>query len=247
MRSVLLLVVACALATPMLAVPNHTKWSVRVSSDGFAYFIDQPNCHPLAYFLNITPGLNFHHILVRIEPEKTKNEVKSQRIGEVAGHTIEQITHNVNGGQLFLKMIVVGRGADEFCEIYHQEWMGDKFYQDVLPAYLLKVGSETILATRDPVSGNGNWHDEHYWTFDKDGLIDLCVTEKIEEIQKKLVPDGSSVMNGGGFDVQNLTYLMPVWGPNDGHCCPTGGSIQIKFALNDHHLSVVSQSLDAGT
>jgi hypothetical protein len=244
MRSVLILVVACALARPTVAVPNHPRWAVRVSSDGFAYFIDQPNCHPLAYFLNDTSRLNYHHILVRIQPGKTKDEAKSQRIGEVAGRTIEQVTHQINDGELFLKMVVVERGAGEFCEIYHQEWMADAFYLDVLPAYLLKVGSETILVTHDPLNGNGNWYDEHYWTFDKDGPIDLYVTEKIREIQEKLLPEGSGVMNGGGFDVQNLTYVTPVWGPNDAHCCPEGGSIQIKFALKDHQLTVVSQTFN---
>jgi hypothetical protein len=227
----------------MLAVPDHPRWVVRVSSDGFAYFIDQPNCHPLAYFLNDTSRLNYHHILVRIQPGKTKVEAKSQRIGEVAGHTIDQVTHNINNGELFVKMIVAERRADEFSEIYHQEWMGGP-YQDMLPAYLLKAGSETILATRDPLGGNGNWYDEHYWTFDKDGPIDLYVSEKIRKIQKNLLPKGSGVMNGGGFDVHNLTYVTPVWGPSDAHCCPSGGSIQIKFALKDHQLVVVSQSFE---
>lgn len=200
MRSVLVFVVAGALAAQIPEVPDHPRWAVRASSDGFAYFIDQPNCHSLTYFVNDTSRLNYHHnVLIRIQPGKTKDEAKSQRIGEVAGHTIEQVSHNVNEGQLFLKMIVVEHRADEFCEIYHQEWMGDNFYQDVLPAYLLKVRSETILATHDPVSGNGNWYDEHYWTFDKDGPIDLNVTEKIRRIEKKLLPEGSGVPPAGAF------------------------------------------------
>jgi hypothetical protein len=189
-----------------------------------------------------TPRLNVHHSLVRIQPGMTKDEVKAQRIGEVGGHTIEQVTHNFNEGQLFLKIIVVGRGADEYCEIYHQEWMDGGFYQDVQPAYLLQVSSEPVLATHDPLGGNGNEYDEHYWTFDKDGPIDLCVTEEIRESLEKLLPHGSHIMNGGGFDVRNLAYVTPVWGPHDAHCCPTGGTIRIKFVLQEHRLSVLNQS-----
>jgi hypothetical protein len=67
------------------------------------------------------------------------------------------------------------------------------------------------------------------------------VIEKIREIQKTILPKEFGVMNGGAFKVQKLTYDSPVWGPNDGHCCPSGGSVQIKFALRDHQLAVVSQ------
>ena len=98
------------------------------------------------------------------------------------------------------------------------------------------------MATHDSVSGNGNWYDEHYWAFDKDGPVELFVTERINKIQESLLPKDFGVMNGGGFSLENLTYATPVWGSDDGHCCPSGGSIQIKFALKDHQLFVVSQS-----
>lgn len=245
LRTISAILLACTMAGATAATDEHPRWAVRVSSDGHAYFIDQPNCHPLAYFLNDTSRLNDHHILVRIQPGKTKDEAKSQSIGEIGGHTINQITHNINDGELLLKMLVVERRTDEFCEIYHQEWMGDTFYQEVLLANLVNVNSEIILATADRISGNGNWYDEHYWTFDKEGPIDLYVSEKIREIQKRLLPKDSGVMNGGGFNAQDLTYVTSVWGPSDGHCCPSGGRIEIKFVLKDHRLTVVDQKFDA--
>ncbi len=243
MRSVLTFVLVCLVAASAVAASNHPRWAVRVSSDGYAYFIDQPNCHPLAYFVNETSRLNYHHIIVKIRPGQTKDETSSRDIGEVDGRKIVQVSHKINDGELFLKMIVVERAPTEFCEIYHQEWLGDTLYNEVLPVVFVKVDSQTIMATANPVGGNGNWFDEHYWTFDKDGPIDLCINEKIREIEKKLLPKDSSVMKGGGFDLPALMYSAPVWTQTDGGCCPSGGRIEIKFALKDHQLVVVKQSL----
>jgi hypothetical protein len=217
LRAILLFGALSVLAVSSPGAPDHLTWAVRVSSDGHNYFVDQPNCHPLAYFLKEAAMLNYDHsATVHIEPGKTEDEAKSQRIGEVAGRPIEQINHaiDIDDGKFFLKIIVVPRGESEFCEIYHQEWMGDsRLYREVNLASLENVGSETILVTYDAFSGNGNWYDEHYWAFGKEGPIDLGVTEKIQEIQKSILPKNFGVMNGGGFSLQDLTYTTPVWGP----------------------------------
>lgn len=243
--------VACMLVTPMSTAASHPRWAVRVSSDGHNYFIDQPNCHPLAYFLNDTAQLNYHHVPIQIQPGKTKDESADQTIGEVTGWKIVEVTHKIDDGALNLRLLLVERHAGEFCEIYHQEYLGhfgagDEYgvYQDVLPAYFVNNGPETILATHDPVSGNGNWSDENYWTFDKDGPIDLCISETIREIEKQLLPKDLGVMKGGGFDIESLAFTSPVWGPKDGGCCPASGTVRIQFALKDHRLVVASQTFD---
>jgi hypothetical protein len=242
MRLVLTFFLACLVAAPAIAAADHPRWAVRVSSDGHAYFLDEPNCHPLAYFVNDTSRLNYHHIIVKIQRGQTKDEASSRDIGEVDRRKIIQVSHKIDDGELFLKMIVAERATGELCEIYHQEWLGDGFYNEVLPVDFVKVDSQTVLVTADPVSGNGNWFDEHYWTFDKDGPIDLCVSEKIREIEKQLLPKDASVMKGGGFDLRALAYSTPVWKETDGGCCPSGGMIEIKFALKDHQLVVLSQN-----
>jgi hypothetical protein len=249
MKCLVVLVAAGILTAATSAPVEHPRWAVRTSYDGANHFIDQPSCHPLAFFLNDTARLNYHHSIIHIEPGRTKDETKSQTIGKVAGWKIVQVTHNISDGALYLRLLLVERHSGEFCQIYHQEYMGSPddpldaygVYQKVLPAYLVTVGSETILAVRDPLSGNGGWFDEHYWTFDKDGPIDLSVSEAIQNIRKSLLPKGSYILNGDGFNVERLAYTSPVWGPKDPHVSPTGGEISIQFALKDHHLVVVSQ------
>ena len=246
MRLIVTTLTICVAAVQSFAASDAPRWSVRVSSDGHGYFIEQPNCHPLKYFLRDTARLNFHHYtLFHIEPGKTEDQANSRSIGEVGGYAIEQVSHEIDGGEFSLKMIVVGRGRNEFCEIYHQEWMAKNFYQDVHPAYLVRVRSAMILVTRDVFSGNGHLIDEHYWAFDGKGPIDLRVTETIRDIQKKLLTNGLTA-NVGGFDVENLTYDSPVWGPNDPRCFPSAGRIQIKFSLHNHQLAIVDEKFVPG-
>ena len=221
--------------------PSHPRWAVRVSSDGHPSVIDEPNCHPLDYFAHDLSHYNYKHPLDRKQLSFLQDTFSSRPISEIGGFKVLQLEHLINDHDLTVKILVVQRTRGEFCEIYHQEWLAG-LYQEVLPAQVSEVGSDTILSTADPVTGNGNWRDDHYWTFDKDGPIDLEVNDKISETQKTLLPKGMIVMNGGGFDLLTLTYAMPVWKSSDAHCCPTGGSIEIKFALKDHQLVVVSQS-----
>ncbi len=51
-------------------------------------------------------------------------------------------------------------------------------------------------------------------------------------------------MNGSAFNIETLSHTSPVWQAGDAHCCPSGGSVRIQFALKDHMLTVTSQSFD---
>jgi hypothetical protein len=247
-RAVALVTLTAALAISLSSAralspakpPDHPRWAVIVVSDNGNRYIDEPICQPVQYFSGDAQRFDYDHELAGKSSAEIKEKVDSQLLGTAQGFAVWQTTHVINGNQLTIKMILVERKAGEFCEIYHQQLAPDMV--SVAPAYLVPVGAETILASTDPWIGNSGQRMDVYWTFDKDGPILLDVDHQIDEILKKLLPKGRIIMNGGGFNVQTLTYGMPVWKPRDPHCCPTGGSIEIKFALKDHQLVEVSQS-----
>jgi len=243
MRNLSLLALLFMLAPTAAAQSGHPRWSVLVSSGKGKSYIDEASCHPLEYFLGNPLTFDYGSDLFGKKPDEIKDKVHSVLIGEIAGYAVLQVTHDVNDGELLMKMILIERKANQLCEIYQQQH--EAAMVAVEPAYLVRVGGETLLATTDPVSGNGAWREEQYWAFDKDGPINLNVRDRITELQKKLLPKGATVMNGGGFEVQTLEYSMPVWKEGDAHCCPTGGTIKIRFALKDHRLTVASQSFAA--
>jgi hypothetical protein len=223
--------------------PSHPRWAVRVSSDGHPSFIDAPNCHPLDYFAHDLGHYNYQHPLDRKQQSFLEDTFSSRPISEIAGFRVLQLEHLINDHDLTVKMLVVQRKPGEYCEIDHQERARDLVQMQ--PAYFAQAGVEEVLATTDAISGNGPWLAEAYWTFDKDGSIHPDVIENIAAINHKLLPKGLVVMNGGGFDIQKLTYTLPAWKASDPPCCTTGGRIQIRFARKEHQLIVVSQSFDA--
>ena len=219
---------------------SHPRWALHWSSGKGSFWLDQPNCHSLGYFSSSPKQFDFGHDLYGVKLAGNKEKVERKSIGEVQGFAIRQILHTIpmEGWDLFIKMILVERRPGEFCEIDNAEY--DAPMDSIDPASILDLNSEKVLATRDRVSGNGNFYIEEYWTFDKQGPIPLD-QGVIYETLKKLLPKGKDVLNGGGFDIGKLCYAMPVWQVGDAHCCPSAGTVQIKFALENDQLVVVKQ------
>lgn len=221
---------------------DHDRWAVQISADGGSRRTE-PNCHPSEYFTDGIRQIFLNEFKDPKNPNFFEDTVSARRIGQISGRKIEQYEHRINHGSqnpMTVKMLLVEREPREFCEIYRQQFSPDTI--NVEPAFLVHVADETVLASTDPWAGNSGQRQDVYWTFDKDGPLWLDVDSKVEEALKEFRPKEFIIMGGGGFNIRTLTYGMPLWKPNDPHCCPTGGSIEIKFALKDHQLVVVSHS-----
>jgi hypothetical protein len=231
-------------ATSSQKAPDHPRWAVLVASSLNSRYIDQPICNSLESFSSTSDAQRFDydHELALRKVAIVKDKVDSLLIGTAAGFGIRQVTHTINDNALTVKMILLERQAAEFCEIYHQQFSPD--FISPQPAFLVNLGTETILASTDPwTENNTGQRQDVYWTFDKDGPLDLNVDGVVDEALKEFRPKGFIIRNHGGFDIRTLTYEEPLWKPRDPHCCPSGGSLEIKFALKDHQLVVVSHSV----
>ena len=199
---------------------------------------------------------DYSHGLLGPYPAEIKDSVRSERRGEVNGFAIYDVIHEIQDGEqnvpgenfpfppTILKMVLAEREPGELCEIYHEQ----DFRQELMvrPSYFVEVDSEKVLVTRDRVPGTGNYYNEAYWTFDEKGPILLDFQGQFSNsaayaTAEKLLPSGMRLRKGGGFSIQALSYDMGVWQEDDANCCPTGGSVHIRFALKDHRLVVVSQ------
>ncbi|MGB6834910.1 MAG: hypothetical protein WCA94_02800 [Candidatus Acidiferrum sp.] len=222
--------------------PDHPRWAVYVAATIDSKYIDEPICHSLEFFSSASDPQRFDydHELALRNIAIVKDTVDSAALGAAAGFGIRQVIHAINDNVLAIKMILVERKAGEFCEIYHQQFSPDFIRPE--PAFLVHDGPETVLASTDPWSGNSGQRQDIYWTFDKEGPRYLDVDGVVEEALKQFRPKGFIILNQGGFDIRTLTYEEPLWKPRDPHCCPTGGSMEIKFVLKDHQLVPVSHS-----
>jgi hypothetical protein len=232
-------------STPILSAqkpPDHPRWAVYVASVIESKYIDEPTCNSLEYFSfsAVPQRFDYVHELAGKNPEQIKDKISTQPLGEALGYQVQEVDHILSGNELTIKMLLVQRKPGEFCEIYHQQMSPAMISLE--PAFLVHVGDETILASTDPWTGNSGQHQDMYWTFDKEGPLWLDVDSKVDAALKEFRPKEFIIRGGGGFNIRTLTYGMPLWRSKDPHCCPTGGSIEINFALKDHQLVVVSHS-----
>lgn len=243
---------ACPAARSQKPAAPNSKWTVIVADDGPHPTNKRINCHALPYFQDAKNLKEFDYggDLLADSPEDNFDKVDLHRRGEISGFAIYDVIHRIGRekpsvadeqSSRALKMVLVERKAGEFCEIYHEQ--GDAVTLTVDSSDIVDVGSEKLLATHDRLSGTGNFYNEAYWAFDKDGPIALDLSV-IDETVGNLTPSGMDVRKGGGFEIRSLTYKASVYKEKDPNCCPSGGTIYITFALKNQKLVVVEKRFE---
>jgi hypothetical protein len=205
-------------------------------------YTDQPICNSLESFSSTSDPQRFDydHELALRKIAIVKDKVDSLALGTAAGFGVRQVVHTINDNVLAIKMILLERKPGEFCEIYHQQFSPDFISPE--PAFIVHHGPETILASTDLWNGNTGTRQEVYWTFDNDGPLNLDLYSQLQEALKQFRPKEFIIRGEGGFDIRTLTYGAALWRSKDPQCCPSGGSMEIKFALKDRQLVVISHS-----
>lgn len=247
-----------ALVIFLLSCPNarsqklssaDSRWTVYVAENGPHPTNKWLNCHPLKYFLDTKNLKTFDYggDVLADSPEDNFDKIVSTRVGEISGFTIYDVIHRIgkekasvanDQSSRLMKMILVERKPDEFCEIYHEQGPVEMLTVDA--SDIVDVGPEKVLANQDRLSGTGSFYDEAYWAFDKDGPI-LLDMNLVDETAGNLTPTGMEIRKGGGFAIRSLTYESPAYKEHDPNCCPSGGTVYVKFALKDHKLVVLEK------
>ena len=240
MNSILL---SLCLATSM----NVMLWQRHLQS-GKGDSFDSPRSHSLAYYIrdpflrddadefcgDCTPNGK-----ARVHVRHTF-KTQAKKVGTLQGYAIYDVFYRFDShadtGEIDWKSILVEASPGEFREIYHLQPIAGQ----IQPSFILKIGLETILATRTLIPGTGNNYYEDYFWFSPSGPARIDIETVTREVQSVL-PAGFGVRKGGGLDMAALSYHMPVWKETDANCCPTGGSVDVKFRLNGNRIVVTSK------
>lgn len=213
---------------------------------GINEFSDVASPHPLQYFTD-DPFLRDEEndFCLNCTPER-KSQVHKQhrfktelsKIGEIQNFAVYNLFYYFDEGiesrTIDWKSILVRVPSGQFREIYHLQARGI----EIDPAYFMDAGSTEILATSDSMGGTGNFSYESYWWFDKDGPVRINTDDAVSAALD-ILPAGYEIRNGGGLNMETLTFLSSVWKPGDAHCCPTGGGVEIKFRLDKGFLTII--------
>jgi hypothetical protein len=217
-------------------------------------FLDTPGPHPLAYFTRDPflrdDGDDFCTSCTPVDKAavhaKHRFRTELKIVGELQGSTIYDLFYrfddHIDSGQIDWKSILVETSPGQYREIYHLQ----PTQAQIGPSRFLKAGKDELLATRDLIPGTGNNYYEEYFWFGPDGPVRIDL-DAIGKAVQSVLPADTSVWNGGGLDMESLSYHMPVWKKGDAHCCPTGGTVDVKFKLEAGRIVVTSKHFDPAT
>jgi hypothetical protein len=219
---------------------GQSGWTVQFAGDRGASF-KRTECHPIRYFQTNLKQLDSQ----AIRPADDHSSVR--RDGTINGFAIYDVIHQFKDGSpsdaplsFNLKIILVGHKPGEFCEIYQDR--GDTGEITIEPSYIEHIGSESVLVSRDPVSGTGGIVSQSYWTFDQAGPIPIEFFELIVASLHKLIPGATDANTSMGFTIHDMTYDNAVWKEGDG-LGPSGGHITIRFRFKAHRPVVASANV----
>ena len=184
-----------------LLVPALGQWQ-RVVMSGKGQSRDVPAPHPLRYFTD-NPFLrdDADDLCTACTPENKARSADqysiqstTKPVGVLAGFHIVDVLYQVsprNGstwigpGQVNWKFILIQVGPDRYREIFHLQAF--YFTASLTPSRIIQSGGERVLATMDPVGGNGGECWEGYWWFDHAGPHALDFS-RVETAIKNAVP-----------------------------------------------------------
>ena len=198
-----------------------------------------PVCRDVKFFTGSPFNFDYGNDLFNEKPKDVHVSTEVTPIGVINGRQIMQIVQNINNGELVMKRLLVQRDGEEFCAIYQQQYAAPEV--QIKTATIEDVPGGPVLATKDGVGNHG--YLPAFWVFDDNGPIPLDL-DILTNAMNKLLPPGYEVRGDYGLDMHSLCYQSLVWRKNECNACASGGTVFVRFALQDHRLIVLQRAYD---
>jgi hypothetical protein len=216
------------------------RWLCWNYSGKGSWALEITTAHPLEYFVKDLSDFD-SEIHWRVTNEKKfgwskyKGEVKN--VGVFAGRQVWDIFFYLPQDKIpFGKMVLISEN-NLFRPVV---WILADTLVYFASSEIKIVQGVSVLETKCRIDGRGNYYYEDYFIFDEQLKIPVNLRSDsiISAAIEKLLPSGHRIVNGGGFNLESLSYVIPVWKEKDGNSATRGGKIEIKLKLVKDHLIV---------
>jgi hypothetical protein len=200
--------------------------------------------HTLKWFAEQLPEFD-QEIAWRVGNEPGWKIIKAEidPVGEFGGREVDDVLYRIAGKpDPVAKLVLIGNRR-QFRPVV---WTLADFNVRFMRSTVSSVSGTAVLINRDEVAGTGSGTYEDYFVFDdaSELPVRLGFDALIASEVKMILPPGTAVLKGGGFAIQSLTYQQGVWKDGDPNCCPTGGHVEIRFAIRGNAPEVISAAYD---
>jgi hypothetical protein len=227
----------------------------RVVSTSTTSTLDTPTPHPLSWWtknpLRLDAGGQLkigykagNGKLTTPRDYRVKQQVTS--LGTIAGRRIIQIITTINPGPRIIslgwataeepptqwKSLLVQNGVgDQYVEIYELQAESGA-YAPLEPAAIHSVGSQSILETFDPDSGNGVGCTDGYWWFDETGAHAVDFSPLKQAISRALPHNGTDASGCWGLLSEKAELQFWVQRADaECHACGGLGTIYAQYKI----------------
>jgi hypothetical protein len=171
---------------------------------------------------------------------KRKARAEVHPIGTLRGFSICDVFYYFDGeDRIRWKSILVKTKSGQYREIYHLQ----PTEANIEPSFLVKAGEIELLGTRDQIPGSGAYCYEAYFQFGEDGAVQIDFS-LLASAATSVLPSGTTIRKGSGLDLESLSYRSPVWKQDDAECCPTGGTLSVRFRVQGGRVVVTDRHFD---
>lgn len=105
------------------------------------------------------------------------------------------------------------------------------------PPKLIESPAGRVLMVPLRITGSASANDDRYFLHDGGGWVRLDTQAWLEDLAQRL-PEGHAVWKGIVLDFERMRAESPVWREGDANCCPTGGWVDVEFALEGRTLTI---------
>jgi hypothetical protein len=167
-------------------------------------------------------------------------------LGTISGHKVLEILTTIHASPRVLtfggpsvdgpparwKSLLVQTGPDRYQDIYALQDNWGSYVAGTAGIY--GTGSNAILGTNDPGSGNGGTCSDAYWWFDKSGPHPVDFT-KLQEAISNAIPKGSTYL-GGCANLHPKDSSLDSWvqaGDAKCHGCGGLGTVHAHYTIQN--------------
>lgn len=193
-----------------------------------------PTCHSLEFLSQELPPIAEPKGGRELKEEDAVESHRLRRLTATSSGPVYELILDPFGSDIKIKMIVVAF-EELYCPI-HLHVYSEYNFPGPNDSFAVPRGKLTIMASEMVFSGTGRQMTAVYFLIDGDTIKRLHTKSGFKQAFSGLLPDGHGIWKGGGLDLRTLTYRKPVWRDSDANCCPSGGSVEIEFRIDDDQL-----------
>lgn len=216
--------------SPDAGTPHPLSWwtqdALRLDTDGMLHIGRGPSKVAASHYafrstVSTIGTLSGHKILQVVTSIYPRNEVIASGWSNVG-----------NPDNQWKTLLVRSGDSEEYVELYRVQSSSGEYILPLKPAAIYGSGPDAILATNDPISGNGAGCTDGYWWFDEAGAHAIDFSPLLKAVNRAVPRNTVYTSNCWAMDPAKLELRAPIQRADaQCHACGWIGEVRARYKI----------------